>query len=155
VKWTIEVHWADRMWVVLHPTDQDATIVLGPSEGGQDAPEGFPPSGRNAYPSGANAFFADAHLMGFEFPVVLLVDLSDLLVQEYVSVHGLFARSLHNLMELGCDSLVSGLSFICFAKSLSDLSAEGLLDILGHQVQKLNLLVDSGEFSTHYLDPCF
>jgi len=27
--------------------------------GGQDAPGGFPASGRNAYPSGANAFFAD------------------------------------------------------------------------------------------------
>jgi len=37
--------------------------VLGPSEGGlggQDAPDGFPASGCNAYPSGANAFFADA-----------------------------------------------------------------------------------------------
>jgi len=36
--------------------------VLGPSEGGlggQDAPDGFPASGGNAYPSGANAFFAD------------------------------------------------------------------------------------------------
>jgi len=35
--------------------------VLGPSEGGlggQDAPDGFPASGRNAYPPGANAFFA-------------------------------------------------------------------------------------------------
>jgi len=39
--------------------------VLGPSEGGlggQDAPDGFPGSGRNAYPSGANPFFADASL---------------------------------------------------------------------------------------------
>jgi len=56
------VHWADRMRVVLHPTDWDATIVLGPSEGGlggQDALDGFPPSGRNASTSGANAFFAD------------------------------------------------------------------------------------------------
>jgi len=37
--------------------------MLGPSEGGLgglDAPDGFPASGRNAYPSGANAFFADA-----------------------------------------------------------------------------------------------
>jgi len=37
--------------------------VLGPSEGGLgglDAPDGFPASGCNAYPSGANAFFADA-----------------------------------------------------------------------------------------------
>ena len=37
--------------------------MLGPSErglGGQDAPDGFPASGRNAYPPGANAFFADA-----------------------------------------------------------------------------------------------
>jgi len=36
--------------------------VLGPSEGGlgeQDAPDGFPPSRRNAYTSGANTFFAD------------------------------------------------------------------------------------------------
>ena len=36
--------------------------MLGPSDGGlggQDAPDGFPASGRNAYPSGANAFFAD------------------------------------------------------------------------------------------------
>jgi len=34
----------------------------GPSEGGlggQDAAGGFPASRRNAYPSGANAFFAD------------------------------------------------------------------------------------------------
>jgi len=93
--------------------------------------------------------------MVVEFLFVLLVDLSDLLVQEYVSVHGLFARSLHYLMELGCDSLVSGLSFMCFAKSLSDLSGEPLLDFLRLHVQKLNLLVDSGEFSTNYLDPAF
>jgi len=36
--------------------------VLGPSEGRlgeQDAPAGFPASGRNAYPSGSNSFFAD------------------------------------------------------------------------------------------------
>ena len=36
--------------------------MLGPSEGGlggQDAPDRFPASRRNAYPSGANAFFAD------------------------------------------------------------------------------------------------
>ena len=36
--------------------------MLGPSEGGlggQDDPDGFPASGRNAYPSGAKAFFAD------------------------------------------------------------------------------------------------
>jgi len=38
-------------------------MVLGTSEGGlsgQDAAGGFPASGRNAYPSGANPFFADA-----------------------------------------------------------------------------------------------
>jgi len=64
VKWTIQVHRADRMRVVLRLMDEDATIVLGPSEGGlggQDAPDGFPASGRNAYPPGANAFFADGH----------------------------------------------------------------------------------------------
>ena len=35
---------------------------MGPSEGGQgrqDAPDGVPVSGRNAYPAGANGFFAD------------------------------------------------------------------------------------------------
>ena len=38
--------------------------MLWPSEGGlggQDAPDRFPASGRNAYPSGANAFFADTY----------------------------------------------------------------------------------------------
>ena len=57
------MHWADRIRVVLHPTDWDATIVLGPSEGGlggEDALDGVPASRRNAYPSGAHAFFADA-----------------------------------------------------------------------------------------------
>jgi len=56
------VHRADRMPVVLHPTALDATIVLGPSQGGlggQDPPDGFPASGRNAFPSGVMAFFAD------------------------------------------------------------------------------------------------
>ena len=36
--------------------------MLGQSEGGLgglDAPDRFPASGRNAYPSGANTFFAD------------------------------------------------------------------------------------------------
>ena len=57
------MHWADRMLGVLHPMNYDATILLGPSEGGQggkDAPDGFPVSGRITYPSGAMAFFADA-----------------------------------------------------------------------------------------------
>ena len=43
------MHWADRMRVVLHPMNYDATILLGPSEGGQggkDAPDGFPVYGR-------------------------------------------------------------------------------------------------------------
>ena len=50
------------MRVVLNPTDQDATILLGPSEGalgGQDAPGRFHACGRKAYPSRANAFCAD------------------------------------------------------------------------------------------------
>ena len=45
--------------------------MLGPSEGGlggQDAPDGFPASGRNDYPSGANAFFADVIAMTSENP---------------------------------------------------------------------------------------
>ena len=65
MKWPIQVNWADRMRVVLHPTDKDATILLRPSEGalgGQDTPGGFPASRRNAYPSGANAFFADVRV---------------------------------------------------------------------------------------------
>ena len=76
MKWTIQVHWADRMRVVLHPTDWDATIVLGPSEsglGGQDALDGFPASGRNAYTSGANAFFADdvdSEFVCLEWPIL-------------------------------------------------------------------------------------
>jgi len=40
--------------------------VLGPSEGGlggQDTPDGFPASGRNAYASGANTFFADVPVL--------------------------------------------------------------------------------------------
>jgi len=93
--------------------------------------------------------------MIFEFPFVFLVDSSDLLVQEYVLVHRLFARSLHHLMDLGCDRLVSGLLFICFAKSLCELSGEALLDFLRLHVQKLNLLIDSSKFSTDYLDLCF
>ena len=53
------MHWADRMRVVLHPTDSNATIVLGPSEGGlggQDAPDGYPACGPNAYSSGETLF---------------------------------------------------------------------------------------------------
>ena len=44
--------------------------MLGPSEGGLgglDAPDGFPASGRNAYPSGANTFFADVTLAGIAY----------------------------------------------------------------------------------------
>ena len=62
MKLTIQVHWADRMPVVLHPMDLDATIVLGQSEsrlGGQDGPGGFPASGCNAYSSGAPTIFPD------------------------------------------------------------------------------------------------
>jgi len=45
-------------------------IVLGPSEGivgRQDALEGFPASGRNAYRSGANTGFADSTSAKKEF----------------------------------------------------------------------------------------
>jgi len=58
-------------------------------------------------------------------------------------------------MDLEGDSLVSRRTFICLAKLFSPLSGEALLDLLRLQVQKLNLLVDSGQFSTHYQDPCF
>jgi len=55
------VHGADRMRVVFHPIDCDATILLGTSQGGlggEDGPDRFPASGHNAYPSGVNAFLA-------------------------------------------------------------------------------------------------
>jgi len=48
---TIRVHQAERMWVGLHPTDWDVTIVLGPSQGGldgQDDLDAFPVSRCNA-----------------------------------------------------------------------------------------------------------
>jgi len=51
---TIRMHQADRMWVGLHPTDWDAMVVLGPSEGGLRGPDkldAFPASGHNAYSS--------------------------------------------------------------------------------------------------------
>jgi len=51
--------------------------VLGPSEGGlggQDVPDGFPASGRNAYPSGANTFFADASCLSDDKKTVYHVD---------------------------------------------------------------------------------
>ena len=70
-------------------------------------------------------------------------------------MHGRFASPLHSFVEMGGDSLVSGLLVICFAKSFGDLSPEALLDLPRLQVQKLNLLVDLGEFSTDYLDPGF
>lgn len=44
---------------MLHPTDLDATILLGPSDGGlggQDDLDGFPASERNAYLSKTKAF---------------------------------------------------------------------------------------------------
>jgi len=46
--------------------------VLGPSEGGlggQDAPDAFPASGRNAYLSRDNPFFADGSEAQILFPV--------------------------------------------------------------------------------------
>ena len=48
--------------------------MLGPSEGGLgplDAPDGFPASGRNAYPSGANPFFADVSPLALPILIVL------------------------------------------------------------------------------------
>ena len=42
--------------------------MRGPSEGGlggQDTPDGFPASGRNAYPPRANAFFADGDIKDY------------------------------------------------------------------------------------------
>jgi len=70
-------------------------------------------------------------------------------------MHGLFASSLHCFVEVRGDSFVSGLSHCGSTKSLRDLGGEALLDLLRFQVQELDLLVYSGEFSTNYLDPRF
>jgi len=70
-------------------------------------------------------------------------------------MHGLFASSMHRFMEVRGDSLVSGLSLICVTTSFCDLGREALLDFLRFQVQKLNLLVYSGDFPTDHLDPRF
>ena len=46
----------------IAPNGLGSNHCAGPSEaglGGQDAPDGFCASGRNAYPPGAKAFFAD------------------------------------------------------------------------------------------------
>jgi len=91
--------------------------------------------------------------MIFQLPFMLFVYSNNLLVEEYVPMHGLFASSLHCFMEVRGDSLMSGLSLICFTKSFRDLGGEVLLDLLRFQVQKLNLFVYLGEFSTDYLDP--
>ena len=53
------MHWADRMRVVFHPIDSDATILLGTSLGGlggEAGPDQFPASWHNAYPSGVMLF---------------------------------------------------------------------------------------------------
>ena len=70
-------------------------------------------------------------------------------------MHGLFASSLHCLVEMRGDSLMSGLLLICFTKSFCDLGCEAFLDFLRLQVQQLYLFVYSGEFPTDYLDPGF
>jgi len=70
-------------------------------------------------------------------------------------MHGPFASSLHCFVEVRGDSFVSGLSHICFTNSLRGLGGEAPLDLLRFQVQELDLLVYSGEFSTEYLDPRF
>jgi len=53
------------------------------------------------------------------------------------------------------DSLMSGLSLICFTKSLGDLSGEAFLDFLRFRVQKADLFVYSGKLSTDYPDTGF
>jgi len=68
-------------------------------------------------------------------------------------MHGLIASPFHGFVEIGGDSLVSGLSFICLAQSFRNLGCETFLDLLRLQVQKSYLFIYSGEFSTDYLDP--
>jgi len=49
-------------------------------------------------------------------------------------MQGLFASSLHCFVEVRGDSLVSGLSLICFTKSFHDLGGQALLDHLRFKV---------------------
>jgi len=70
-------------------------------------------------------------------------------------MQGRFASSLYCFVMMRSESLMSGLSLICFTKSFRDLRGEAFLDLLRFQVQKLDLLVYSGEFPTDYLDPRF
>jgi len=84
---------------------------------------------------------------------MLFVYSNNLLVEEYVPMHGLFASSSPYFVKVRGDRRMSGLSLICFTKSFSDLGGEAFLDLLRFPVQRLNLFVYSGEFSTDYLDP--
>jgi len=70
-------------------------------------------------------------------------------------VHGLLAGPLHGFVEMGGDSLMSGLSLVSLSQPFRDLGCEAFLELLRLQVQKVYLFVYSGEFSTHYLDPRF
>ena len=70
-------------------------------------------------------------------------------------MHGLFASPLHGFVEMGGDSLVSGLSFLCLPQSFRDLGCEAFLDLLRLKVQRLYVFIYSGEFSTDCLDPGF
>jgi len=49
-------------------------------------------------------------------------------------MHGLLASPLHGFVEMGGDSLVSGLSLVCLPQSFRDLGCAAFLDFLRFQV---------------------
>jgi len=86
---------------------------------------------------------------------VLLIPPDNPLVEHKVLVHGLRLGSLYRLVKLRCDSLVSGLSIICFSESFRHWCCEAFLDFLRFEVLELDLIVYWGEFPAYYLHPRF
>jgi len=66
-------------------------------------------------------------------------------------MHGLRFGSLHSLVELGCDRLMSHLSVICLSSSFSHLGCETFLDFLRLKVQDFYLHVDASDLAAYYL----
>jgi len=90
-----------------------------------------------------------------KLPLVLLIYPNNLLVQESVPMYGLFASPLHGLVDMGGDSLVSGLSLVCLPQSFCDLASEASLDRLRLAVQKLYLFLYSASSRPPILIPDF
>jgi len=72
----------------------------------------------------------NAYLMIFEFLFVLLINRSYPFVQGQVLMNGLFISPLPCFMELGCDTLMSGMSHIGLPQTFSYMGRETFLDLL-------------------------